>query len=175
MHPPSGLTTIGTNQTGARAHGLNNCTRPWRSIPTGRRSGCCAPTSPCRPIPPAPRRASRRSRFAGSRGCMTAPRRPATCPTPARCASWTERPTSSTTCSSNSARRSGGRPAGAREDQPRPRRGGRRRGRPGRRAPVRQGARCPVPRPLHRRYGKAHARRPASNAASPNASRDRPS
>ena len=83
--------------------------------------------------------------------------------------SWTERPPRPVRPTART--RPGGRPAGTREAQSRPRRGGRRRGRPGR-APVRQIARGPVAAAAPSMFrGKAHARRPASNAASPNASR----
>ena len=65
------------------------------------RAGFDAPSPPT-PKTPAPNRARRRSRFAGSRACATAPRALSTCPTRAWCAPWTARPTSAT-CSSSTA------------------------------------------------------------------------
>ena len=87
-----GLGVIGSNQTGALARGLHLHTTLAVNpdgVPLGvLRAGFDAPRPPT-PMPQAPRRARRRSRIAGSRGCTTAPKPPSVCPRRAWCAPWT--------------------------------------------------------------------------------------
>ena len=114
LHPAAarrgGWGPCGSNQTGAAAaRPWTQCTRRWRSIPTGWRWASCgrrstrpSPRHPRRRASPKPRRGAEVD-SAGSRGCATARRQPSSWRRPGWCARWTARPTSST-CSSNAGR-----------------------------------------------------------------------
>ena len=148
-----GLGVIGSNQTGAQAHGLH-LHATLAVNPDGVPLGVLRPDSthhrPPTPRPPAPRRARRRVVSLGREPARLRPGRSA----PARHARGVHhgprgrfpRPVHRAPHT-----RTDRRAAGACEGQPRPRQRHYRRGRQGRAAPVRRGTQRPRARELHRR------------------------